>query len=502
MNNNIKKILIVGGGTAGWMAAVTISKFIPKENCEILLIESDQQPTVGVGEATIPQIQVFNKTIGLDENEFIRRTQGTFKLGIEFVNWGNVGDSYIHAFGDVGRNMHSLPFYHYWWKMRQKNQAEDLGAYALNCVASRQARFMRSVNAGDSPLSNIAYAFQFDATLYARFLREKAEMQGVKRRVAHIEGAQQNKETGFIESVTLEDGESVEADLFIDCSGFRGLLIEETLNTGYEDWSHWLPCDSAWAAPCKKQGPLLPYTRATAHSAGWQWRIPLQHRTGNGHVFSSKFIGENEAKQTLLNHVDGELLAEPRLLTFTAGKRVKTWNKNCVALGLSSGFLEPLESTSIHLVQTAIAKLMSMFPTKDFEQAVIDEFNRQVDFEYSSIRDFIILHYKATQRDDSEFWRYCRNMAIPETLEHKIATFKASGNIHRFNNELFNEISWTEVLHGQGIFPEHYHPLTDNIADDEIEMRLKHIKSVIDTSVGYMPPHSEFIAQNCKAEEL
>ena len=499
-NNNIKKVLIVGGGTAGWMAAAAISKFVSAETCEIQLVESEKYPTVGVGEATIPQIVVFNKTLGLDENEFIKKTQGTFKLGIEFVNWGKNGDRYMHAFGDVGRNMHSLPFHQLWWKQFQQGKAEDLGAYALNSVASYQGKFMRSVNAGDSPLSSISYAFQFDAGLYAAFLRERAEAQGVKRTEAHIVDVKLNKESGFIDSIVLEDGSNIEADLFIDCSGFKGLLIEETLHTGYEDWSHWLPADSAWAVPCARTEPLLPYTRATAHSAGWQWRIPLQHRTGNGHVFSSKYMDEAEAKNILLNNLDGEVLAEPRLIKFATGKRKKMWNKNCIALGLSSGFMEPLESTSIHLVQSAISRLMAMFPTKDFNHGDIDEFNRQMDFEYERIRDFVILHYKATERNDSEFWNYCRTMAIPETLEHKISAFKSCGNIHRFNNELFNEVSWAEVLYGQGVHPERYHPLADGISDVELEQRMMHVKSVVDKSVEYMPLQSEFIDKNCKAK--
>lgn len=502
MNNNIKKILIVGGGTAGWMAATAISKFISKNQCDIHLIESGQEPSVGVGEATIPQIQVFNQTIGLDEDEFLKRTQGTFKLGIEFVNWGKLGERYIHAFGEVGRNMHFLPFYHYWWKQRQKNCAEDISRYTLNTMACHQNKFMRPVNAGDSPLSNISYAFQFDAGLYAQLLRERAEAQGVKRTQAHITEVATNESTGLISSVSLEDGTKIEADFFIDCSGFKSILIEGALKVGFEDWSHWLPCDSAWAVPCERQEPLLPYTRATAQSAGWQWRIPLQHRTGNGHVFSSRYMDNQTAKDILLKNIDAKPIASPRLIKFKTGKRNKIWHKNCVALGLASGFMEPLESTSIHLVQTAIARLMAMFPNKDFNQSVIDDFNRQVDFEYTTIRDFLVLHYKATKRDDSDFWRYCRDMPIPETLAQKIDAFKACGNIHRFNNELFNETSWIEVLYGQGVYPKSHHPLTDSIADAEIEQRLKRISEVVANSVDYMPSHKDFIDKHCKADAM
>lgn len=499
-NNNIRKVLIVGGGTAGWMAAVALSKFFDKTQCEVHLVESDRQPTVGVGESTIPQIVVFNKTVGLNEDEFLKRTRGTFKLGIEFVDWHKLGSRYIHAFGEVGRNMHHVQFYHLWWRMRQQNKADELSAYTLNCMASAQNKFMRSVDAGNSPLSNIAYAFQFDAGHYATFLREKAEAQGAVRTQGHITGVQLNESTGFIESVLLEDGGKLTADLFIDCSGFQGLLIEGALKAGYEDWSHWLPCDSAWAVACKKTEPLLPYTRATARPAGWQWRIPLQHRTGNGHVFSSKFIDNDKARQILLDNLDAEPLSEPRLLRFNTGKRRQLWKKNCVALGLASGFMEPLESTSIHLVQSGISRLMSMFPTRDFDQSIIDEYNRQMDFENRSIRDFLILHYKATERDDTEFWRYCRDMEIPESLAHRISVFEASGTIHRHNNELFNDTSWAEVFFGQGVLPKRYHPLAQGVPQEHLQQRLEQVKAVVARSVDYMPTHQEFIEQHCKAE--
>lgn len=499
-NRNIKKVLIVGGGTAGWMTAAAMAKIISREYLDIELIESEAIPTVGVGEATIPQLLVFNRTLGIDENDFVKFTKGTFKLGIEFVNWAKIGDRYIHAFGELGRNMESLHFHHFWWKLRKQGKSEELGAYALNSAASYKNKFMRSVDAGNSPLSNIAYAFQFDAGLYAQYLRKFSETLGVKRTQASIVDVKQKPENGFIDSVILEDGTEVKADLFIDCSGFKGLLIEETLGTGYEDWSQWLVCDSAWAVPSERVDPLYPYTRATAHSSGWQWRIPLQHRTGNGHVFSSRFISNEEAKDILLSNLDGKILAEPRLLKFRTGKRRKIWNKNCVAIGLASGFLEPLESTAIHLVQSTISHLMASFPSKEFNEVEIDEFNNQLNFEYECIRDFLILHYCATERDDSDFWNYCRTMEIPESLRSKIELFKANGQVKRFNQELFNENSWVEVFHGQRIFPKGYHPLVDNLEDSELERRMAHIKKVIDSSVEAMPTHAEFIEQFCKAE--
>ncbi len=494
--NSIKNVVIVGGGTSGWMAAAGLSKIIKKNNfCNVRLIESEDIGTVGVGEATIPQIQLFNKFLDLDENEFVRKTQGTFKLGIQFVNWHTIGEKYIHAFGDVGKDIESIQFYHYWLKMSQQGKAAQLGDYTISGVASDKGKFMRPIDAGNSPLSNIAYAFHFDAGLYARFLREYAEKRGVMRTEGKVVSTQLNPDTGFIDAITLESGERVEGDLFIDCSGFRGLLIEQALHTGYEDWTHWLPCDRAWAVPCESAATLTPYTRSTAHSAGWQWRIPLQHRIGNGHVFSSKFMGEDEARNILLNNLDGKPLAEPRMLKFVTGKRKQTWNKNCVAIGLASGFMEPLESTSIHLVQSSIARLLNFFPNKNFDQEDIDEFNRQSHFEVDRIRDFLILHYHATTRTDSDFWNYCRTMPIPDTLTQKIEQFKKNGRIFRTNNEMFNDLSWLEVMHGQGIRPNAYHPLVDVLSEEEIEKRLNSVKAVIERSVEVMPTHEQFIAE-------
>lgn len=501
-DNRIKKVVIVGGGTAGWMTAAAIAKVLGKNYCQVNLIESEEIGIVGVGEATIPQIQLFNKLLGLDEDEFVRKTQGTFKLGIQFVNWTHIGHKYIHAFGDMGKDMEAIQFYHYWLKMSQLGEAEELGAYTISGVASDNGKFMRPFDAGNSPLSNIAYAFHFDAGLYARFLREYSEARGVLRTEGKVVNTILRTDDGFIEAVQLESGERVEADFFIDCSGFRGLLIEQALKTGYEDWSNWLPCDRAWAVPCESVGDPIPYTRSTAHAAGWQWRIPLQHRIGNGHVFASKFMSEDEARSILLNNLDGKPLAEPRLLKFVTGKRKKFWNKNCLAVGLASGFMEPLESTSIHLVQSTIARLMSFFPNKNFDQEDIDEFNRQADFEVEKIRDFLILHYHATERNDSEFWNYCRTMSIPDALAQKIEQFKKNGRIYRNSTEMFNDLSWLEVMHGQGIRPRAYHPLVDRMTKEEIAQRLDSVKRVIDKSVDYMPTHAQFIAEHCKAGKL
>ena len=501
-DNNIRRIVIVGGGSSGWMTAAALSKLIKPDYCQIRLIESEDIGTVGVGEATIPQIQLFNKMLDLDEDEFVRKTQGTFKLGIQFVNWKKIGHKYIHAFGEVGKDMEAIQFYHYWLKMFQLGRVEELGNYTIGGLASDRGKFMRPFDAGNSPLSSIAYAFHFDAGLYARFLREYSEARGVIRTEGKVVDTILRASDGFIEAVQLDSGERIEADFFIDCSGFRGLLIEQALKTGYEDWTHWLPCDRAWAVPCESAGEPIPYTRSTAHSAGWQWRIPLQHRIGNGHVFSSKFMSEDEACSILLNNLDGKPLAEPRLLKFVTGKRKKFWNKNCLAIGLASGFMEPLESTSLHLVQSTIARLMSFFPNKYFDQEDIDEFNRQADFEFEKIRDFLILHYHATERNDSDFWNYCRTMSIPEALTQKIEQFKKNGRIYRNNTEMFNDLSWLEVMHGQGIHPRAYHPLVDRMTKDEIAQRLQGIRSVIEKSVDYMPTHAQFIAEHCKASKM
>lgn len=499
-DNRIKKIVIVGGGTSGWMVASAMAKILKNQYSDIRLIESEDIGTVGVGEATIPQIKLFNKLLEIDENEFVRKTQATFKLGIEFVDWKDKGHSYIHAFGDVGKDMDSIPFQHYWLKMYQKGLVPDIGEYTLTTQAAYRGKFMRSIDAGNSPLSNIAYAFHLDAGLYARYLRQYAEALGVTRTEGMIVDTKLRASDGFIEAVVLKSGEVIEGELFIDCSGFRGLLIEQALHTGYEDWSHWLPCDRAWAVPCESAGDPLPYTRSTAHDAGWQWRIPLQHRIGNGHVYSSRFIGDDEALSVLMSNLDGKPLAEPRQLRFVTGKRKQFWNKNCVAIGLASGFMEPLESTSIHLVQSSVARLMSLFPNKNFAQEDIDEYNRQSHFEFDKIRDFLILHYHVTERSDSEFWRYCRNMEVPDSLNQKIEQFKANGRIFRNASEMFNDLSWFEVMHGQGLSPRSYHPLVDRMSEKDILDRLAGIKQVIDNSVEYMPSHQEFINQNCKAD--
>jgi len=501
-DHRIRSVCIVGGGTAGWMAAATLSKILTTDYCKITLVESDEIGIIGVGEATIPQMTTFNKMLGVDEDEFVRETKGTFKLGIQFRNWGRKGHVYFHPFGSYGLSMEGVSFHAHWLRMHGLGEAPSLDPWSLPAYAGQRGKFIRPFDAGNSPLSSIAYAYHFDAGLYARYLRGYSEGRGVVRKEGRIVDVRLRGEDGFIEAVTLADGGEVEADFFIDCSGFRGLLIEQALEAGYEDWSHYLPCDRAIAVPCASTPEITPYTRSTAHSAGWQWRIPLQHRIGNGHVFSSAYMSDDEALAILMNNLDGEPLADARVVPFRTGRRKKTWIKNCVALGLSAGFLEPLESTSIWLVQSGLARLMTMFPDRTFQQADIDRFNRIVAFEYEIVREFLVLHYKATERDDSPFWDYCRNMAVPERLEEKIRVFEAYGRTFRENDELFNDTSWFAVMIGQLMKARTYDPVADILPIEETRRRLKHIAETVHNSAEFMPTHKEFLREHCAAPEL
>jgi tryptophan halogenase len=497
----IRDIVIVGGGTAGWMAAACFARLLKSPDIRIQVIESDAIGTVGVGEATIPHILYFNRLLGLDEDAFVRTTQATFKLGIEFVNWGRVGQRYIHPFGEYGVNMEGLHFHHFWLRHLRSGDVPDVDAYNLQVLAARAGRFQRpEMKMKGSPLQGISYAFHFDAGLYAKFLREFSLARGVTRTEGKITRVQQHAESGFVESVTLESGPTIAADLFIDCSGFRGLLTEQTLQSGYDDWGSYLPCDRAIARACRKVGEPTPYTRATAKSAGWQWRIPLQSRTGNGHVYCSEYLSDDAALESLNSDLDGDAISEPNFLRFRAGIRRKPWNKNVIALGLASGFLEPLESTSIHLVQSAIARLMANFPDKSFNQPDIDYYNRRTRLEWEQVRDFIVLHYHATARDDSPLWRYCRNMPIPDSLAERIAIYRENARLYRHDNELFNETSWFAVMHGQNIVPQRYHPVADILPQAEFEKRMAKMVEVTRNCLDVMPTHQEFIDKHCKAE--
>jgi tryptophan halogenase len=459
-------------------------------------VESDDIGTIGVGEATIPTLQAFNMLLGLDEADFVRRTQGTFKLGIEFTDWGRLGDRYLHPFGSYGMDRPEVKFHHMWLRLKAAfADVGDIGDYNLTHVAARLNRFGKG---GVGLASSLRYAYHLDASLYARYLREYAEARGVCRQEGMIVGANQ-REDGFVSSLALKDGRMVAGDLFIDCSGFRGLLIEETLKAGYEDWTHWLPCDRAVAAPCESTEPLLPYTRAMADTAGWRWRIPLQHRMGNGYVYSSAYIDDNSAAARLVETLEGRPLASPRFLKFKAGHRRKLWDKNVVAIGLAGGFIEPLESTSIHLVQTGLSRLLLMFPDQGFQPALIEEFNRSSILEYEQIRDFIILHYKATRRDDTPFWRRCRDMDVPDSLKHKLDLFRCGGRIFRFNDDLFTENSWLAVLLGQGIVPEGYDPVADSIPLDDMSRAITDLRAAILKASQSLPEHGAFIRSHCRA---
>ncbi|WP_086736567.1 tryptophan halogenase family protein [Erythrobacter colymbi] len=494
----VTKIVIVGGGTAGWMTAAAMVRVLgAMPGLSVTLVESEVIGTVGVGEATISQIIGFNRLLGLDEMEFMRETRATYKLGIEFVDWLRPGHSYVHPFGSFGLDMLGIEFQHFFLRGAQLGETARIDDYSIAAVAAKAGRFgwPRPDNPR-SPLSKLSYAFQFDAGRYARFLRRYAESAGAVRVEGRITRVQQDSETGFVTSVVLEDGREIAGELFIDCSGFRSLLLGQTLGVPFTDWSKWLPCDSAVAIPCELGGANEPLTRSTARPAGWQWRIPLQHRIGNGHVFSSAHIDRQAATDLLLANLDGKPLADPNQLAFTAGHRARTWDKNVVALGLAGGFLEPLESTSIHLVQSGIARLMALFPDTSFSPVEIGRFNLETAREYRNIRDFLVLHYRASERDDSEFWRYCRNLPPPDSLADKLELFRSSGRIIRENNELFTEDSWLSVMLSQGVEPQGYHPAAWMLDAQETTTRLAHIRGAIAQTAAQLPTQAEFLRQN------
>lgn len=499
-DTNIRKIMIVGGGTAGWMAAAALSRLLNHDDIEITLIESEAIGTVGVGEATIPHILYFNRLLGLAEDEFVRKTNATFKLGIEFNDWGHLGESYFHSFGPYGVPMDGLQFHHFWLRHAKTGNVPPIDDYNLQVLAANEGKFQRPINLANSPLSTLTYAFQFDASLYAKFMREFAEGLGVKRIEGRIDDVSLNPTNGHVTAVTLENGDRHEAELFIDCSGFRGLLIEGALKTGYEDWSDVLPCNRAVAQSCETVGEPLPYTRATAKAAGWQWRIPLQSRTGNGHVYCSDYISDDEALKTLHDGMDGAPIGESKFLRFKTGIRKQTWNKNVVSLGLAAGFMEPLESTSIHMVQTAIARLLTNFPDKSFNQPTIDYYNQRTRLEYEQVRDFLVLHYYVTKRDDSPFWNYCRTMDIPKSLKDRITIYNENARVYRHDNEVFGEFSWFAVMHGQGLKPKRHHPLANMMSDAQLNQHMSDIQRTWGKCLESMPHHQAFIDANCKSD--
>jgi tryptophan halogenase len=488
----VKKVVIAGGGTAGWcVAAGLVSQLGPL--LDITLVESEAIGTVGVGEATIPTIRSFHHLLGLDEREFMRATQASFKLGIGFENWARLNDRYIHSFGRIGKSTWMGDFHHYWLAAKSEGFGGEVGDYCFELQAAKAGKFALSDKV------EINYAYHFDAGLYGGFLRKYSEARGVKRIEGKIARVEQDPETGFIRSLVMESGERADGDLFIDCTGFRGLLIEQTLKAGFEDWGHWLRCDSALAVQTPLVGPAPPYTRAIARQAGWQWRIPLQHRVGNGLVYSSQHISEDEARATLLANLEGEALFEPRLIRFRAGRRRKAWDKNVVAVGLASGFLEPLESTSIHLFQIAVTRLIQLFPFSGINDALISRFNEQSRIELERTRDFVMLHYKLTERDDTPFWRDCRNMEIPDSLAERIALFRESALAYQGPDEIFRVDSWLQVMLGQRLEPRGYHHMAWLLGKERLRTALGSLKTNIARAVDAMPTHQEFLNRYCAA---
>jgi tryptophan halogenase len=494
----VRSVTIVGGGTAGWMTAALLSKLLP--SVAVTLIESDEIGIVGVGEATIPAIRNYLALAGIDQIEMIRATQASFKLGIEFVDWRAPGTSYMHGFGKIGRDMAWLHTHQLWLRMAGSGKVADFDRYALNCLAARRNKFcFPDPRNPASPMADIDYAYHFDASLFAVFLRRQSEARGVKRIEGRIVDVVRAGESGFVDHVVLASGKSVGGELFVDCSGMRAMLIGGALGIGYEDWNEWLLCDRALAVPCESVSPLTPYTRSTARPAGWQWRIPLQHRIGNGHVYSSALMSDDEAATTLLAKLDGKPLGDPRPVKFAPGRRKQAWAKNVVAVGLAGGFLEPLESTSIHMIQTAILRLVALFPARGFAEPDIAEYNRQSRFEYEDVRDFIIAHYKVTERSGEPFWDYVRTMAVPDSLTERLELFASSARFFVHGKaELFREESWAQVLIGQGIKARH-DPVADLVPDEQVAEFLSDIAEVIGEAADAMPEHADFIARNCAA---
>ena len=499
MSEPLRRIVILGGGSAGWMTAAALGNAIHKD-CEVTLVESEAIGTVGVGEATIPPIRRFNRSIGLNEKEFVQATGATFKLGIQFTDWSRLGHSYFHPFGTFGSDFDSIPLYQYWLEARREGIAGPLDEYCMAWGAASRLKFTPPVSDRRNIQSTFDYAYHFDAGLYAGFLRRFAETKGIKRREGQITKLDVDGPTGRLTAVHLDNGDRLEADFFIDCTGFRSLALGQTLGVGYQDWTHWLPCNRAVAVPCAHGGEFTPYTRSIARGAGWQWRIPLQHRIGNGHVYSSAHLTDDEAHEILLANLDGEAQGEPRLLRFTTGRRHYFWHKNVVAIGLAAGFMEPLESTSLHLIQSGIQRLLALFPDRHMDPLLAKEYNRITSLEYERIRDFLILHYHATSRDDTPFWRYCSNMTIPDSLSYKLAHFRRDGRIVADQYDLFVNASWLSVYVGQDEFPDRPDPMMQLRNRPEAFRNLESVHKAIKGAAEAMPRHDEFIARNCPAD--
>lgn len=488
--NRLRRVVIAGGGTAGWMAAAAIARTMGRA-VDLTLVESDAIGTIGVGESTIPPLVNYNRLLGINEADFMRATQATFKLGILFDNWKEPGHRYFHSFGLTGKDHWSAGFQHFWLLAREKGFAGSYDDYCLELVAALQGKFAHL------PDDRMNYAYQLDSGLYAQFLRKMAEADGTKRIEGKIAQVELDGESGDIAALALESGERIEGDLFVDCTGFRAVLIEQALHAGFDDWTHWLPCDSAIAIQTESVAPPVPYTRVIAHDAGWRWRIPLQHRVGNGLVYSSRYLDRDAAHRRLMGEIEGKPATEPNFLRFVTGIRRKQWHRNCVAVGLSAGFTEPLESTSIHLIQRAVLRLIRMMPLRQISARDIAEFNDQQETDALQIRDFLVLHYKVTDRRDSAFWRHCQSMEIPDTLAQKIELFRETGRVFRKNDELFAENSWVQVMMGQGITPRAWHPIAEKLSDDELAKLMTTLSEQVNRTVASLPAHAEYVAQYC-----
>jgi tryptophan halogenase len=497
MDTRIQSIVIVGGGTAGWMTAAALAKRFANNPINITLIESAEIGTIGVGEATVPFIKEFLKTLKIDEVEFIQATNATYKLAISFDGWKQEGHSFLHPFAGYGSRIDNIPFHHFWIKLKQQNKAQELDAYCLSSQIARANKFALPKPNQDIELSSFNYAFHFDATLFAKYLSNYAQTLGVKRIEARVQSVNQDSTNGFIKSLGLSNDQTIEGELFIDCSGFKGLLIEETLKTGYECWNQWLPCDRAVAMPCESNGEPAPYTRSLACEAGWQWRIPLQHRTGNGYVYSSNHISDDQAIESLTKNLEGNPLAPPKLMRFVTGMRAKSWNKNVYAIGLSSGFLEPLESTSIYMIQESINLLIDNFPNRNWQPQLITETNKVLRIRQEKLRDFIILHYYLNERHGESFWDACRTMAIPDTLAEQIELFKNTAQVSVTHLDFFRTNSWLAMFAGFNRIPDYYHPFVDNFDEALVEKELTTVAAGIASAITGLPSHKEFIQRNC-----
>jgi tryptophan halogenase len=492
-----QNIVILGGGAAGWIAAALLARRTDRQRVRITLVESEEIGIIGVGEATVPILAQCNAMLGIDEFDFIRSTQGTFKLGIEFCNWGVAGNRHFHAFSDYGHPVEGVSAHHYWLRLRQSGDDRPIDDYSFAYAVAKNNNFAPS----DPQNSRYHHAYHFDAALYARYLRDVATGMGVQRIEGKMTHFDLDGESGNIATIHLANGVAVSGDLFLDCTGFASELLGKALETPFVDWSRWLLCDSAIAVPSKRSGAIPPFTRSTAHVGGWRWTIPLQHRAGNGMVYSSDFWSDDAARDALLGSIEGERLAEPRLFRFTSGHRRQFWNRNCVGIGFASSFLEPLESTGLQLIIVGVLKLLQYFPERMIDPVLRDQYNRLSTREIERIRDFIIAHYHLSRRPEP-LWAACREMEIPDSLRHKLDVWNASGQIALEDAESYMEPSWVAILLGNGAVPVHYSVLADLHPLEQIGTGMKLRREEIVHSAQAVTSHRDFIERHCRAEPV